>query len=160
MEMGAQHSRWKKRETRRAELLHRIFTRVSKMGLTYRRMFGQARKLAGSGRFLKSYARFECLFLAWKKDPRPETLARKWKPGMRESTAEFVPAVVIFALAARVTLREAHGKLGLPLSYNTVFRQCKIRPEISRLAAIRRAQVRLATEEKSILKKITGRKRP
>ena len=61
------NSQWQKRETRRAELLHKIFTRDAKMGLTYRRMFRQSRKLAGSGRFLKSYARFECLFLAWKK---------------------------------------------------------------------------------------------
>jgi len=139
--------------------MHKIFTRVAKMGLTYERMFLQARKLAGSGRFLQSYKRWEFLFIKWKNDPRPEVLMRKWKPGMRESSAEFVPAIVAFAVAARVTLAEAHRQLGLPLSYNTIFRHCKIRRDISRLASIRRAQERLALEEKSILKKITGGKR-
>jgi len=159
MASGA-HSKWKARETRRAECMHKILTRVAKMGLTYDRMFLQARKLAGSGRFFQSYKRWEFLFIKWKKDPCPEVLMRKWRPGIRESSAEFVPVVVAFAIAARVTLNEAHRQLGLPLSYNTVFRHCKIRREIARLAAIRRAQDRLALEEKAILKKIKGGKRP
>ena len=149
-----------KREQHRAELLHKVFTRVAKMGLTYQRMHKQARKLGGSARFLKSYKRFECLFLAWKKAPRPETLMRKWRSVTRESTAEFVPAVVVFAVAARISLPEAHRKLALPVSIATVFRHCKIRLEISRLAAIRRAQDRLALEEKALLKRIAGGKRP
>jgi hypothetical protein len=159
MTMGA-HSQWQKRETRRAELLHKIFTRVAKMGLTYRRMFSQARKLAGSGRFLKSYARFECLFLAWKESPCPETLRRKWSPWQRESTARVVREVELLAVAGRVTLREAYGRISPPLTYLTVFRHSKIRPQIARLAAIRRSRERLATEEKHLVNKITGRKRP
>lgn len=148
-----------KREQRRAELLHEIFSKVSVMGLSCRSMFRQSRKLAGSGNFFNSYKRWESLFYAWKKSPCPETLRRKWKPGMRKSSAEFVAPVVAFAVAARVTLNDAHRQLGLPLSYNTIFRNCKIRREISRLAAIRRAQERLELEGRAILKKITGGKR-
>lgn len=152
-------SKWEKRDQRRAEILHGIFCKVAVMGLTYRGMFRQARKLAGTGRFLNSYSRFESLFLAWRKKPCAETLTRKWNPHMHESSAEFVPAVVAFAIAARMTLREAHSRIGLPLSYNTVFRHCKIRLEIARLAAIRRAQERLGAEEQRLRKKITGRNR-
>ena len=148
----------KKREAHRAELLHGIFSRIANMGLTYIRAYRQARKLGGA-KYLSSYSTFERLFLAWKKSPRSETLLRKWKPGNQVSSAKFVPAIVKFSLAARITLHDAHAKLGLPVSNSTLFRQCKIRREISRIAAIRRAQERLAMEEKSILKKVTGGKR-
>lgn len=144
----------KKREQHRAELLHGIFSKVSAMGLTYAGMYRRTRRLAGSGRFLKSYKRWEWYFLAWKKDPRPETLRRKWRSVTRESSAEFVPAIVAFAIGSQLTLHEAHGKLRLPVSYATVFRHCRGRLEIARLAAIRRAQERLSREENAILKKL------
>lgn len=156
MEEGA-HSQWQKREIRRAELAHKIFTRIEKMGGTYRRMFRQARKLAGSGNFFKSYARWECLFLAWKKDPCPETLRRKWRG--RESTAEVVRTVELLAVASRTSLREAHKRLNPDLTYLTIYRHSKMRREVARLAAIPREHERLVAEEKRLVDKITGGKR-
>lgn len=154
------HSKWKAREARRAQIMHAIFTRIAKTPLTSRRKFRLARRLAGTGRFFKSYGRFESLFYAWRKRPRPETLMRKWKghlpPGPRKSSAKFIAAVERFAASARVTLPEAHRLLGLPISYNSIFRHCVIRREITRLAAIRRAQERLAREEKTLLEKVKG----
>jgi hypothetical protein len=152
------HSKWKAREARRAQIMHSIFVRIAKTGLTSRRMFRMARRQAGSGKFFRSYKRFEFLFLAWKKNPRPETVMRKWSgpSGPRTSSPKFVAAVEAFAVAARVTLRESQRQLGLPISYATIFRHCKIRSEISRLATIRRAQERLARREETLLEKITG----
>lgn len=156
MRQGA-HSQWRKREIRRADLIHKIFSSFAGSGLSYERMFRQARK-RGAARWFRSYQTFETYFLRWKKDPRAKTLLRKWRPWMRTSSAEFVPAVIKFATGARVTLREAHQTLGLPLSYNTVFRNCNSRHEINRLAAIRRAQMRLAKEETTLLLLIGGQK--
>lgn len=156
MTKGA-HRQWKQREIRRADLIHGIFSRLAGTGLTYERTFRQARKL-GAARWFRAYETFEAYFLRWKKAPRAETLMRKWKGHTRTSSAEFVPAVIKFAAGARVTLREAHRTLGLPLSYNTVFRHCRTRHEINRLAAIRRAQTRLAKEETNLLARIGGKK--
>ena len=156
MASGAHSNKWREREVRRADGLHKIFTRIEGMGLTYPLMFRQARRLGGAS-FLKSFKTFERLFLKWRTNPRPETLRRNWKPGMRESSTELVSAVVMFASAARITLREAHGKLGLPVSYSTVFRHCseEVRLAVARRAAIRSAQARAAGEENSLLLKIT-----
>ena len=158
MDRGA-HSQWERRETRRAELLHKIFIRVAGMGLTYPRMYRQARKLAGTGMFFNSYKGWERHFLAWRKDPRPETLRRKYGRRARESTARVVREVELLALACRITLREAYIQLAPPLTYLTIFRHSKNRLKIARLVEIRTSQGNLARAEKSILRKITGGKR-
>lgn len=149
----------KKREQHRAELIHAIFSKVAASGLTHKKMFRLSRKLAGSGQLFRSHKRWESLFLAWKKNPRPKTVLRKWNSRSEESSGKFVPAVVAFSLAARVTLHEAQATLGLPVSHSTLVRHCKTVREISRLAALSRAKDRIEREEKTILKMISGGKR-
>ncbi len=161
MTSGAR-SKWRERENRRAAKIHEIFYRIAESGLPSKGKFRLARKLAGSGKFFNSFERWEAIFLAWRKSPCPETVRRKWRGVSPETSAGFVPAVKQFALAARITLRAAHGRLGLPISYNTVFRHCPkdVRVKINQLAAAHRAQERISGQEKSFLLMLTKGKRP
>jgi hypothetical protein len=151
-------TKWMAKEARRAQLMHRIFEQIAKTGATSQRMFRMARHRAGSSKLFNSYKRFECLFLAWRKNPCPATLLRKWKrsPGPRIASSRLVGKVEKFAVGNRLTLAEAHRRLRPSISYNTVFRHCKIRREITQLAAIRRAQERLHRREKALLERIEG----
>lgn len=152
------HSEWQAREARRAQIMHRIFMGIAKTGLPSQRMYRLARRKAGSSRIFRSFKRFEFLFLAWRKNPRPETLLRNWNPrgGAKKASAELVRKIEAFAVSKRVTVCEAHRRLGLPVSYQTVFRHCGHRRAISQLAAIRRAQKRLAMREEQLLERIKG----
>ena len=143
-----------KQEARRAETIHKIFLRIEKTALPYKDMYRLARKLAGTGKFFNSFKRWESIFIAWRKSPCPETVRRKWRSPSHKTSAGFVTAAKQLALAARITLRAAHGRLGLPITYGTVFRNCPkdVRHKINRLAAIRRAQERLSRQEIAITK--------
>ncbi len=140
----------KDREAHRAKILHEVFQRLTHRKLSLARRYALARQMTG-GRMLRSQKTFERLFYSWRSCPQPDTIMRKWRAGTPAARAEWVNAVVQFALAKRVSLYAAHRALSLPISYATVLRRANRPQAVLRLSRIERARQRLERAEKIAL---------
>ena len=144
-----------KREQRRAELLHGIFSRVHGLPFTNEGKFRKARQL-GAGRILKSIKTFNRLYPLWKKSQCPATLLRRWSKGQTAHNDSTVWAIVTFAVEKKISTHAACELFELPISYSTVLRRSRTAWIAGKLAKIERERKRLAKARDAALQSIEG----
>ena len=144
-----------KREQRRAELLHRIFSRVHGLPLTNEGKFRKARQL-GAWRILSSIETFERLYPKWKKSPCPKTLLRRWSNGQTTQIYTLPFSVTEFAAMKKLSVHAACKLFELPISYSTILRRNSKARFAGKIAMIERERKRLANAVKNLLQDIKG----
>lgn len=144
-----------KREQRRAEFLHGIFSRVHGLPLTNEGKYLQARKL-GAWRILTSLKTFGRLYSSWKKSPCPKTLLRRWSNGLTTQNYTLPFSVTEFAAMKKLSVHAACKLFELPISYSTILRRNSKARFAGKIAKIERERMRLAKAVKNLLQDIKG----